>query len=380
MKDLKIHKNLIYLRRKRGITQEALAEFLGVTKASVSKWETGQSLPDILLLPRIASYFDISIDELMGYQAQLSPDEIRKQYHRFAADFGVRDFHEVLQESRDFAREYYSCYLALLQVVVLWINHYMLAGSEKEQKEILSEAVDLCRHIEDQCADMRICQDASALQALAFLVMGEPKEVITILEPQHDPKRLSGQSEEVLIQAYQMTGESKKARSFNQFMIYRHLITLVNDSVTYLACNMQNREAAEETMERIGKVIQIYRLDELHPNTALLFYLQQAVAQCMYGRQEEAVASLKKYFKTGEPFIRNGCSLHGDDYFDQIDVYFEDLDLGTQPPRSGQMIWDSFLQVLEIPAFLPLKENREFRQLKKQMQETVEQNRKRPRK
>ena len=38
-------------RREKGITQEQLAEFVGVTKASVSKWETGQSLPDLTLLP-----------------------------------------------------------------------------------------------------------------------------------------------------------------------------------------------------------------------------------------------------------------------------------------------------------------------------------------
>ena len=40
MKQFKIGENLITLRRKRGVTQETIAEFLGVTKASVSKWET----------------------------------------------------------------------------------------------------------------------------------------------------------------------------------------------------------------------------------------------------------------------------------------------------------------------------------------------------
>ena len=67
-------KNLQEFRRGRGITQEELADFIGVTKASVSKWENGQSLPDILLLPQLAAYFDVSVDDLLGYQPQLSTE------------------------------------------------------------------------------------------------------------------------------------------------------------------------------------------------------------------------------------------------------------------------------------------------------------------
>ena len=54
--------------------QDELATFLGVTKASVSKCENGQSMPDILLLPELATYFDVSVDELLGYEPQLSKE------------------------------------------------------------------------------------------------------------------------------------------------------------------------------------------------------------------------------------------------------------------------------------------------------------------
>ena len=43
-----------------------------VTKASVSKWETGQSYPDILLLPKLATFFNVTVDELIGYEPQLN--------------------------------------------------------------------------------------------------------------------------------------------------------------------------------------------------------------------------------------------------------------------------------------------------------------------
>ena len=57
----KFGENIIRLRKDKGVTQEQMADFLGVTKASVSKWETKQSMPDISLLPIIASYFDVSM-------------------------------------------------------------------------------------------------------------------------------------------------------------------------------------------------------------------------------------------------------------------------------------------------------------------------------
>ena len=77
MKEIHLGQVLIENRRQREITQEELARFLGVSKAAVSKWETEAAYPDIQLLPRLASFFDINLDDLMGYAPQLSREEIR---------------------------------------------------------------------------------------------------------------------------------------------------------------------------------------------------------------------------------------------------------------------------------------------------------------
>lgn len=55
------------LRRKNGQTQEALAQALGVTAQAVSRWEAGGSYPDMNLIPSIANFFGVTIDELFGY-------------------------------------------------------------------------------------------------------------------------------------------------------------------------------------------------------------------------------------------------------------------------------------------------------------------------
>jgi transcriptional regulator with XRE-family HTH domain len=63
MKEINIAKVLVNKRREKGVTQDELANYIGVSKASVSKWETEQSYPDVTFLPMLASYFNISVDE-----------------------------------------------------------------------------------------------------------------------------------------------------------------------------------------------------------------------------------------------------------------------------------------------------------------------------
>ena len=129
MKEINIAKKLIEKRKEKGITQENLANYIGVSKASVSKWEIGQSYPDILLLPQLATYFNISIDVLIGYAPQMERREINKPYHRLRAEFAKKPFDVVLDEIHEILKKYYSCFPLLLQMATLMLNHYMLANT-----------------------------------------------------------------------------------------------------------------------------------------------------------------------------------------------------------------------------------------------------------
>ena len=198
MNSLNFSENITRLRREKKLTQEQLADFIGVTKASVSKWETAQSLPDILLLPQLAAFFNVTVDELLGYQPQLSREQIQKIYYDLAADFAASPFEETMNRSRKLVKKYYSCFPFLFQICALWLNHFMLAADPALQKTILSEASDLCDHILADCRDLRLCNDTILLKSQIDLLLGRSEQVIAGLEDIMNPCRLTSQSDGIL--------------------------------------------------------------------------------------------------------------------------------------------------------------------------------------
>lgn len=69
-------KRIAQNRKRLGLTQDALAEKLGITAQAVSKWENNQSCPDITMLPKLAEIFDISTDALLGREDVVHTGEI----------------------------------------------------------------------------------------------------------------------------------------------------------------------------------------------------------------------------------------------------------------------------------------------------------------
>ena len=84
MKEINIAKNITDLRKKKGITQEQLAEALNISPQAVSKWERNASQPDTQTLPLIADYFHVSIDYLFYGQNHTYDDIYKKVFDKVA--------------------------------------------------------------------------------------------------------------------------------------------------------------------------------------------------------------------------------------------------------------------------------------------------------
>lgn len=362
---LKIGENIIRMRHQKGVTQEELADFVGVTKAAVSKWENQQSMPDVSLLPLLAAFFDVSIDELIGYEPQLDREQIREIYHGLAADFAGIPFEEALEKSRKLVQKYYSCYPFLFQISLLWFNHFMLVDDPQERQEILQQADELCRHICSNCTDAVLCSDAMVLQAYIDLNLGRAEDVIEALEETISPYRFRRGSEGILVQAYRMAGEEGKADRFLQFSMLGHLISLVGHAVGYLELHEKELSVCEETIRRIDRVGEIYQLAELDGNAAALFQLQAAIVYAQHKKKDQALERLEWYAAVvRRMFDGDNLTRHGDDYFNKVSVWYDQCELGNQPPRSRKVILDSARQIFDYPVFADLAKEERFQKIR----------------
>ena len=78
-----ICENIRILRKKRRMTQEALAELAGVTRQTIAKWESGESVPDLSLAGQLAAALDVTLDELVEAPREELEDESLKGKHMF---------------------------------------------------------------------------------------------------------------------------------------------------------------------------------------------------------------------------------------------------------------------------------------------------------
>lgn len=70
MKKSHLAENLAALRRSRGLSQEKVAEAVGVTRQAVAKWEQGETAPDVLHSDALAALYDVSLDDLVHYDQE----------------------------------------------------------------------------------------------------------------------------------------------------------------------------------------------------------------------------------------------------------------------------------------------------------------------
>ncbi len=87
-----IGENIRHLRRERDLTQEEVAAHLGISFQSISKWERGDGYPDITMLPSIANYFGVSVDELLG-MSEIAKKDKYNEINRLWADNNKNALH-----------------------------------------------------------------------------------------------------------------------------------------------------------------------------------------------------------------------------------------------------------------------------------------------
>lgn len=94
--ELRIGEKIALLRKERNTTQAELAEYLFLTPQTVSRWEVGSGAPEITLLPKIAAFFGVSIDELFGLTSLERTENLVAKYSVLRDDHSFREAMEYI--------------------------------------------------------------------------------------------------------------------------------------------------------------------------------------------------------------------------------------------------------------------------------------------
>lgn len=147
--NIKIGKIIKKLRTDNNITQDTLANAIGVTPQAISRWESENGYPDIELLPALADFFAVSMDELLGYKLSEREQElvnIKKEMSRLAED-GTID--ERISLARTALSKYPSDYEIKNNLAVCLYHQWNDTLSEA----LIPEIESLCMAVVDGCDD-----------------------------------------------------------------------------------------------------------------------------------------------------------------------------------------------------------------------------------
>ena len=173
--EITIGANIKHLRIIKNITQEQLSVAMGVSCAAVSKWERGESYPDITLLQPLAYFFDVSLDKLMGYNREKVQTDIEKIITLYREHRNDQTGREIIMKAR---RDYPSDY---------WIMHYYMwniAGDTDNDPALLIKHKDeffaICDKILEGCTEEVIRLNAWNMRAKILHAEGKTDEALEI--------------------------------------------------------------------------------------------------------------------------------------------------------------------------------------------------------
>jgi len=138
------------LRKQRGLTQEQLAETIGVSCQAVSKWETNSSYPDISLLVIIANYFDVSVDYLLGHDTSKQNEEIKNVCNQANDLFKNGNYLQAIPLLRETLIKHPG------NEELMYNLAWALSGTIKESPENYDEAILLYQKILEISSDAKM--------------------------------------------------------------------------------------------------------------------------------------------------------------------------------------------------------------------------------
>ena len=177
--ELSLSENIRSFRKQRKMTQEKLAEALGVTVGAVYKWESGQSQPELNMLVEMADFFDTSVDVLLGYR--IKDNRLDSALERIST-YGQTLDPAAIPEAEKVLGKYPHSFRAVYECAAI----YLVYGAADHDPEKLRRALELfeqsklllSQNDESCISEAQICGS----QSTAWLLLGEYEKCIELLK------------------------------------------------------------------------------------------------------------------------------------------------------------------------------------------------------
>lgn len=281
MNKLPIGEIILKLRKEKGITQDQLGNYIGVSTPAVSKWESGISYPDITLLPVIATFFNVSIDKLLDFRIELSDDEVMKVFIECEKDFSSNDLESAIGKSKNYISMYPGSYYLKYKIGSLFNLYSWKSNSEEMHMKMVSYAIELFEEVAKNCTKIEFVEQVLFQLGMLYSSIDEEDKAIEVLNKIHksqlDPN-------DILSGIYIQRGELKKARELLQSKLFK----CIND--ISIAC--------------IG-LADSYSKDEKDLNMVEKYYnLSINVRKAIFPEDSSVLDLTMEYLNLGQAYLR----------------------------------------------------------------------------
>ena len=275
------------------LTQEQLAEVLGVSAGAVYKWESKSSLPELKLIMEMADFFDVSVDMLLGYQ--MKDNRLGATVHRLWEASNSRDY-EMLSEAEKAIRKYPHSF----EVVFTAAHVYYTFGAETKKEPWLRRAIELLQKsklLVSQCTDPRVNESTiGGMMAEMHEMLGETDKALELLKANNAGAIFN---DLIGIELLSHGGDREEANDYLEDGLLRTISSLIQVVIGYAmlfnakgdnASGMEMMHWIIPALEGLKKTKEPGFIDKM----IVVFDTYLAIFQYNSGKRKEAVESLRK--------------------------------------------------------------------------------------
>jgi len=322
------------LRREHGMTQEQLANAVGVSSPAVSKWESGGAYPDITLLAPIARCFGTTVDVLLSYEQELSQERVTEIEKDCAQKFESMEFDEAVHYAEDFLQEYpNSPFLKFRMAGMMW-QFIPKAGTEEKIDAFTHRLIAL---LEDaaQNGEIKIQGAAKALLGSLYMTVNELDKAEEML---NSLPKMEVNASNMLPSLYVMQGKLEQAEKLDQQTLFNGINTasMALFSMATIAMRQERFDHAIKLAQTQRELISLFKLEDFMKitNCNLFSYVYSAMKN-----KEKTLYYLNEY---ADYILKlNYTKLH------LSDIEFFSLLENKEPSVTSNYVKDNLIKVFE---------------------------------